>query len=96
MAEHGRTSRGIPITDALIAELAEQAEQGYDVVAILRHRLDAATDHQSARWCYVHGASATDYEPSRCWRYSPEAEHYAEGLPCTIVEATVSFRRDAG
>lgn len=42
MADHGRTSNGIPITDALIAELAEKAERGYDPVTILRTRLDAA------------------------------------------------------
>lgn len=35
---HGRTAKGVPITDELVAELAEKAEAGYDVDEILRHR----------------------------------------------------------
>lgn len=35
---HGTTASGKPITDELIAELAEKAEAGYDVDATLRRR----------------------------------------------------------
>ncbi len=38
---HGRTASGAPITDELVAELAEKAEKaevGYDVEEILRRR----------------------------------------------------------
>ena len=35
---HGRTASGLPITDDLVAELAEKAEAGYDVDEILRRR----------------------------------------------------------
>lgn len=35
---HGRTASGAPITDELVAELAEKAEVGYDVEEILRRR----------------------------------------------------------
>lgn len=34
----GRTRSGKPITDALVAELAQQAEEGFDVDEILRRR----------------------------------------------------------
>jgi hypothetical protein len=34
----GRTASGRPITDDLVAELAEKAEAGYDVDEILRRR----------------------------------------------------------
>lgn len=35
---HGRTAGGAPITDELVAELAEKAEAGYDVEETLRRR----------------------------------------------------------
>jgi len=35
---YGRTARGIPITDDLVAELAEKAEAGYNVEKMLRRR----------------------------------------------------------
>jgi hypothetical protein len=35
---HGTTASGLPITDDLVAELAEKAEAGYDVDEILRRR----------------------------------------------------------
>ena len=35
---HGRTARGVPITDELVAELAEKAEAGYDAGEMLRRR----------------------------------------------------------
>jgi uncharacterized protein len=35
---HGRTASGVPITDELVAELAERAEAGYDVDEMLRLR----------------------------------------------------------
>lgn len=35
---HGRTASGVPITDELVAELAEKAEAGYDVDEMLRRR----------------------------------------------------------
>ena len=35
---HGRTASGAPITDELVGELAEKAEAGYDVEAMLRRR----------------------------------------------------------
>jgi hypothetical protein len=35
---HGKTASGTPITDELIAELAEKAEAGYDVDETLRRR----------------------------------------------------------
>jgi hypothetical protein len=35
---HGRTASGLPITDDLVAELAEKAVAGYDVDAFLRRR----------------------------------------------------------
>lgn len=35
---HGRTRSGMPITDALVEELAKQAEDGFDVDEILRRR----------------------------------------------------------
>lgn len=35
---HGKTVSGVPITDELVAELAEKAEAGYDVDAMLRRR----------------------------------------------------------
>ena len=35
---HGGTSSGEPITDELVAKLAEKAEAGYDVDEILRRR----------------------------------------------------------
>ena len=35
---HGRTRSGKPITDALVEELAQQAEDGFDVDEILRRR----------------------------------------------------------
>jgi uncharacterized protein YbjT (DUF2867 family) len=44
MGDLGRTSRGVPITDALITELSDQAEAGYDVVAIMRRRLDEVAE----------------------------------------------------
>lgn len=34
----GTTASGVPITDELVAELAEKAESGYDVDEILRRR----------------------------------------------------------
>ena len=37
-ATHGRTASGVPITDDLVAKLAETAEKGYDVDEILRRR----------------------------------------------------------
>jgi hypothetical protein len=38
MAEktHGKTASGVPITDELVDELAEAAEAGYDVDALVR------------------------------------------------------------
>jgi len=35
---HGTTASGVPITDELVAELAEKAEAGYDVDELLRRR----------------------------------------------------------
>ena len=35
---YGKTASGVPITDELVAELAEKAEAGYDVDEMLRHR----------------------------------------------------------
>jgi hypothetical protein len=35
---HGRTASGVPITDELVAELAEKAEAGYDVDDLVRRR----------------------------------------------------------
>jgi hypothetical protein len=35
---HGKTASGKPITDRLVAELAEKAEAGYDVDELLRRR----------------------------------------------------------
>ncbi|MFQ5426873.1 MAG: CopG family transcriptional regulator [Gaiellales bacterium] len=35
---HGKTASGKPITDELVAELAEQAEKGYDVDEVLHRR----------------------------------------------------------
>ncbi|RDI74399.1 Ribbon-helix-helix/copG-type transcriptional regulator [Gaiella occulta] len=35
---HGTTASGVPITDELVAELAEKAEAGYGVDEILRRR----------------------------------------------------------
>jgi len=35
---HGKTASGKPITEELIADLAEQAEAGYDVDETLRRR----------------------------------------------------------
>lgn len=35
---HGKTARGVPITDDLVAELAAKAEAGYDVDELLRRR----------------------------------------------------------
>ena len=35
---YGKTKSGRPITDAMIAELADKAEAGYDVDEILRRR----------------------------------------------------------
>ena len=34
----GRTASGVPITDELVAELAEKAEAGHDVDDLLRRR----------------------------------------------------------
>lgn len=35
---HGKTASGVPITEELVDELAEKAEAGYDVDAMLRRR----------------------------------------------------------
>jgi hypothetical protein len=35
---HGKTASGVTITDGLVGELAEKAEDGYDVETILRRR----------------------------------------------------------
>ena len=35
---YGRTKTGLPITDALIEKLADEAEQGFDVDAIIARR----------------------------------------------------------
>lgn len=35
---HGTTAGGVPIADELVAELAKQAETGYDVDELLRRR----------------------------------------------------------
>lgn len=35
---HGKTASGKPITDDLVAKLAKEAEQGYDVEETLRRR----------------------------------------------------------
>src|SRR4051794_29207357 len=35
---HGKTASGVPITDELVAELAEKAESGYDVDEMVRRR----------------------------------------------------------
>ena len=37
-APHGKTAGGTPITDELVAKLAEKAEAGYDVDETLRRR----------------------------------------------------------
>jgi len=36
--DHGRTKDGTPITDAMVEAMADEAERGYDVEAILRRR----------------------------------------------------------
>ncbi len=38
MAEYGETRSGKPLTDEIIAELAERAEAGFDVEAIVERR----------------------------------------------------------
>jgi hypothetical protein len=35
---HGKTVSGVPITDKLVAELADKAEVGYDVDEMVRRR----------------------------------------------------------
>lgn len=35
---YGKTTSGVPITDELVAELAQKAETGYDVDEMLRRR----------------------------------------------------------
>ena len=35
---YGKTASGVPITDELVAELAEKAQAGYDVDEMLRRR----------------------------------------------------------
>ena len=35
---HGKTASGVPITDKLVAKLADKAEAGYSVDAMLRRR----------------------------------------------------------
>lgn len=35
---HGKTASGVPITNKLVAKLAEKAEAGYNVDAMLRRR----------------------------------------------------------
>jgi hypothetical protein len=35
---YGRTAGGVPITDEVVAKLAEKAEAGYDVEEVLRRR----------------------------------------------------------
>ena len=35
---YGKTKSGVPITDELVAELADKAEAGYDVDDVLRRR----------------------------------------------------------
>lgn len=35
---HGKTVSGVPVTDELVAELAEKTEAGYDVDELLRRR----------------------------------------------------------
>lgn len=35
---YGKTASGVPITDALVEQLAEEAEAGYDVDGLLRRR----------------------------------------------------------
>ena len=37
-ATHGNKDDGTPITDAMVEEMADQAEAGYDVAEILRRR----------------------------------------------------------
>lgn len=36
--DHGRKKDGTPITDAMVEAMADEAERGYDVEAILRRR----------------------------------------------------------
>jgi hypothetical protein len=36
--KYGKTAGGVPISDELVAELAEKAEAGYDVDEMLRRR----------------------------------------------------------
>jgi hypothetical protein len=36
---HGKTASGVPITDDLVAKLAEEAEAGYDVDETIRRRV---------------------------------------------------------
>ena len=36
---HGKTASGVPITDELVAELAQKAEAGYDVEETFRRRV---------------------------------------------------------
>jgi hypothetical protein len=36
--EHGSTRDGVPVTDETVDALADEAERGYDVDEILRHR----------------------------------------------------------
>ncbi len=38
MTSHGHTSDGTPITNEMVEEMADKAEQGYDVKEILRRR----------------------------------------------------------
>lgn len=35
---HGKTASGVPITDDLVAKLADKAEAGYDVDELVRRR----------------------------------------------------------
>ena len=35
---HGKTASGVPITNKLVAKLADKAEAGYNVDAMLRRR----------------------------------------------------------
>jgi predicted HicB family RNase H-like nuclease len=37
--KHEVTPDGVPITDELLGELADEAERGYDVEAVLRRRI---------------------------------------------------------
>ena len=64
---HGKTASGAPITDELVAELAEKAEAGYDVDEMLRRRGGRPRSARPPR------ASSPSGSTPSCARHSPSA-----------------------